>query len=298
MKNLPKTLAKKMFQKFPVTTLPVEFWSRTLRYQNERKAYKGRDLAPGNGKSSVVFFTHYRCASMMLMNRLWDLLEVHRFKRIDYQGLVHFWTLDERAAFQGDSSGHDEFSRFNPLGRVYGPLRYFVDIPRLESFKVVLVLRDPRDVLVSRYYSEKFAHVRLDKRFRSHCEEIEALTVDDFVLKFASDVQENYGLFAKNKDKWKHGLFTKYEDLISDFPKFIKEVNDYCELGHSADFVASVAAKESFVVNAEDKFSHKRSVQARGFEKKLKPETITELNRMLRSELLFFGWETAESLGS
>ena len=264
---------------------------RPFLFHREHRAWKGGDTRPGNGRPSLVFFTHYRCASMMLVRRLNDLLAGLGYRQVDYQGYVHPWPLDQRDHFQRAREEHREVGRFVAEGRFYAPLRYYVDVPELQNYKVVVVLRDPRDVLVSRYYSEKFAHVRADTRFLAHCEEVEKMELDEFALAFADDVGGHYRFFMEHAPDLEHALFVSYEEVISDFEGFLSKVNEYAGLGCPAERVREIADKESFRVTSEDKYAHKRSVKARNFEEKLQPETIGALNVQLADVLKHFGWE-------
>lgn len=242
-------------------------------------------------RPSVVFFSHYRSASMMLNRRLLELIDGHDYCQLDYQGYVHPWSIERREDFQRDVEGHKQCGRFPEKGYYFGPLRYFVDIPALEKMKVIVVLRDPRDVLVSRYYSEKYNHVRLDKRFLAHCESIEKLSLDEFVLAYREDVKSHYDLYLKKAEQLANALTVNYEEMVGDFEGFLRKVNDYLELGRDEKFIQSITKQENFDVKKEDVYSHKRSVQPRNFEKKLKDATIKDLNSCFADVLTAFKWK-------
>lgn len=268
-------------------------WGRVRRIilRKEIKAYDGKGKSKNGGHKSVVFFSHNRCASMMLNRRLLDLLEGVDLERIDYQRLVHPLPEKEREVFQWDREGHLQRGRFKGVGYYYGPFRYYVDIPKLNTFNTVLVLRDPRDVITSRYFSEAFAHVALDSKFHEHTKAVREMDVDTFVREFAPDVEAHYRNFMENFEMLKGGVVWRYEELIADFAGFLAHVNDAFELGHDKRYIASIASKESFTVQSEDKFAHKRSVSAGAYLKKLKPETVVYLNELFADVLVFFDWE-------
>lgn len=285
-----KRILKPFLMRFPRLGILGLKVARPFRFQPERLAWRGGDQGPGNGRPSLVFFTHYRCGSMMLDRRLGDLLDGLDYKRINFQGYVHPWSIERREDFQRNRDEHARVGRFVATGRFYSPLRYYVDIPDLPTYKVLVVLRDPRDVLVSRYFSERYAHVRLDDRFLEHCERVESMELDRFVLEYAEQVEEHYRLFMDHAEDLRHALVISYEEVISDFEGFLRRVNEYADLGRSEEYVAEVAARESFTVTSEDKYAHKRSVKARNFEDKLAPETIAALNERFADVLDHFGW--------
>lgn len=286
-----KSAVKAVLRRHPWIGIGVMKCVRPMIFQRERKGWRGADTDPGNGRPSLVFFSHYRCASMMLMRRLKDLTSGLGYRVLNYQTFIHTWPIGERENFMHNVEENRRFRRFNPLGRFYTPLRFYVDIPDVEKFRVHLLLRDPRDVLVSRYFSEKFAHIRIDERFNQHCLEVEQMDIDQFALHFLEDVAGHYDLYQRNWNKMRQLRFVRYEDMIADFPGYLQGMNAFYDCGKSESEVAAIAAKENFEVTKEDKFAHKRSVKARSFESKLKPETIDALNERFAGLLDFFGWE-------
>ena len=66
-------------------------------------------------------------------------------------------------------------------------------IPSLEKYKVILVTRDPRDILVSDYYSIAYSHSVPSKtgnkydKFMSKRNKAREYTIDDFVISDPSD---------------------------------------------------------------------------------------------------------------
>lgn len=286
-----KRILKSILRRAPWLGIYAVSLIRPIQFRRERAAFSGQLKQVEKENPSIVYFSHYRCASMMINKRLLQLIAEGNYQQLDYQGYVHPWPIEEREAFQRDCSEHEKFGRFPITGHYFGPLRYYVDIPGLEKMKVIVVLRDPRDVLVSRYFSEKYNHVRLDNRFKKHCETISKLSLDEFVLQFKEDVGAHYEFYQKNSDKLKNALFINYEEMIADFHGFLDKVNTYVGLGLSEQFLKELASQESFSVKSENFYSHKRSVQARNFEKKLQQETIADLNRYFSEILSHYGWE-------
>lgn len=286
-----KRVIKRILLRVPWLGIAYVKAVRPWQFRAERAAFGGKVSRAGNDRPSLVYFSHYRCASMMVNRRLLDLISGENYRHLNYQGYVHPWPISDREDFQRQRKEHAEMKRFPAKGHYFGPLRYFVDIPNLAEMKTVVVLRDPRDVLVSRYYSERFNHVRLDKRFLRHCESIEELSLDEFTLQFKEDVGAHYTFYRENSEQLKNALFVNYEEMISDFRGFLADLNLYLGLGRSEEFLDDLASQESFVVMKEDRYSHKRSVEARNFEKKLKSNTIAQLTDYFRETLLHYGWE-------
>src|SRR5208283_2399846 len=74
----------------------------------------------------------------------------------------------------------------------FAPLRFFVDIPQLENYKIILHLRDPRDVLVSMFYSYCYIHPGELAANTGYRQEVAAKGIDAFVLAKASQGSANY----------------------------------------------------------------------------------------------------------
>lgn len=66
-------------------------------------------------------------------------------------------------------------------------------MPGIENFKILLVLRDPRDILVSSYYSVAYSHPFPDdkertKEFLTERYRVRDMTVDQYVIEQSDDI--------------------------------------------------------------------------------------------------------------
>ena len=134
--------------------------SRFLHYRVERALIAGKPLNVGQ-RQSIVLFTVAKAASMHVQKMVGTLTKAHGMIPADFN------------AYFSTSSGrmYDHFRNpaslqrmFRPKGFFYGALRTHCDIPQPERFRVVVVLRDPRDVLTSQYYSQAFSHAIINER--------------------------------------------------------------------------------------------------------------------------------------
>ena len=283
-----KKLLKRLCRRFPILGVFLVSVIHPFLFKSERRAYSGKTNGKTNGRKSIVFMTHNRCASVMVHKRLLELLEADSYRHLDFQGLVQLNSSEQKNFILNESNKN--LGRFQNVGHYYGPLRYFVEIPKASSLKVLVVLRDPRDVLVSRYYSEKYSHFRFDRKFAEHCKKVEAMNLDEFVIKFSDDVCEHYRKYIRGWSNLGDVLFYKYEDVIADFEGFLTSFSAYAGIVKTKSDIKEIAGKESFSVVKEDKFSHKRSVKSGGFRDKLSQETIEELNGKFEDVLGYFGW--------
>lgn len=103
---------------------------------------------------------------------------------------------------------------------IYSDFAGFESIPKPACYKAFFVMRDPRDVLVSWYYSSKFSHPLMGNLGRVR-EDLNRLSEPDGLL-YCIDYLNEFGLFAAQRS-WANAdrkdpnvLPIRYEDLIAD----------------------------------------------------------------------------------
>ena len=108
---------------------------------------------------SVIVYTTHKCASTFIP-KLFSLIETHgAFAMFDYAS-----EINRSAARLGVVGGYEPFlsSSYSHLyrqhGEIYAPQRRPLDFPGREDLDHIFFLRDPRDVLVSAFYSFGFSH--------------------------------------------------------------------------------------------------------------------------------------------
>ena len=182
----------------------------------------------------------------------------------------------------------------------FGPLRIFVPVPQMEDTRILVHLRDPRDVLVSMFYSYCYAHGGEVEGGQGVRREVADRGIDDFVLQMATaeqapvsgdygtgsglwdlagNVRRRYEDYLSNLHGQPNSVFVRYEDMISDPTGWLSSV-----VGAFGDVGADQTEKiiEWLVLNlrvdGEDRWAHKRQVIAGDHKNKLRPETICRLN--------------------
>jgi len=231
-------------------------------------------------RKSVVFTTLHRCASQFFSRQL--LPRIHRCTHVDYQWLH----------YENRLQGPVVVRRRN---HVYGPVRILErehpafgiteDILAACSsmgLKVVFVIRDPRDILVSMYYSFGFSHpLSPQPAIREYqCRRrawIRSQDLDSYVVQAAPALCERFAridaLYRQAKDR----LLLRYEDMIDDFSGFYSRLNDFVEIDDGFREEARSLTRPEL---AEDVLRHKRHGRPGGFQAKLGSESIDELNRI------------------
>ena len=203
--------------------------------------------------------------------------------------------LDHLAA--GEMSNYQYL--FKPTGYLYTVFGGMIEgIPEFQRYRVVLMVRDPRDVLVSEYFSVAYSHVMPHKQSNKYQEAVclrestRNITIDDYVLTKGIDL---VGILQRYKDllldKYPDVMMIHYEEMAGDFDAWLDRLLAHCNLPISDDLrneIREENARKRPV--SENIYSHIRKGQPGDFREKLKPETIDELNRQFASILPAFGY--------
>ena len=189
---------------------------------------------------------------------------------------------------------------FRCRGYLYSVFGGMIDgIENLDKYKIVLVTRDPRDILVSGYFSKAFSHPvpsQLGNKREAFLTERQAaqnLTIDEYVVAESDRVLRIFERYQTLLlDAHPHVHVTKYEDMISDFETWITRLLGYCDLALSEEFVQQlVAENEAKKPKQEDQSKHLRRGVAGDYKEKLQQDTIEALNEKFGPTLSRFGYE-------
>ena len=188
---------------------------------------------------------------------------------------------------------------FKPTGYLYSVFGGMIEsIPELEKYKIVFMIRDPRDILVSEYYSIAYSHVLPDRKgnkyehFMKRRSTAQSSSIDDFVV---ADSERIYEILQRYKDllidRYPHAYLTKYEEMISDFNGWLDGLIEHCQLKVSTDLLNSLLAKNVRSLPTEENVQrHIRKGKAKDYQEKLKPETIRYLDSKFFPMLKVFGY--------
>jgi len=195
----------------------------------------------------------------------------------------------------------------------FAPVRFYVEIPEIENYDVLLHLRDPRDVLVSMFYSYCYTHpgaVAPNTGFRKAAAEA---GIDAFVLAKASGLSTqfpgDYGtgghvedligdLRRRYRDYISHVLgqpnvtLLRYEEMVSDYPAWLAKFARPFPLEHRQAHLEEWAAKSAsfFPQRTSDVMHHVRHVTPGDFRAKLTPTTIHRLDEIFSDTLTALGY--------
>lgn len=193
-------------------------------------------------------------------------------------------------------------------GTCFAPVRFYVDIPNIDKYRVILHLRDPRDVLVSMYYSYCFIHQGEIQGNTGYRKETAEQDIDNFVLHMANEqkpqIKGDYGtgahvadatgnLLKRYSDYIDHVLgkksvtLVKYEEMVTDFPGWLEKFVAPFPLKDKKATVSELVSltPQIFPKRTQDVMHHVRHITPGDHKNKLKAETINELNRIFKDVL-------------
>lgn len=301
-----------MFSRFRRTAATAPTVSVKKRFEYVSSLVDG-SLSPLSKHPSLLFFTAHKCASAYVGNMLWHIAASQSIFSIDLDGFAinqaHRTDVD-RQALRFSSYGRKDDAElsldeqrafqsfFKTRGFFYGPFRHPVLAERLtdlDHFKILLLLRDPRDVLTSWYYSIAFSHVppgnpdRLPE-FEKKRNDALHMSIDDFVLKHVQGWGSRFRRTCQVLLPLPNVCLVKYEDMVENFDNWLDQVLSWWELRLDQNTRQTILRDADFQVDREDVHAHKRQVTPGDHRRKLKPQTIQRLDDELGDVLDILGY--------
>lgn len=190
----------------------------------------------------------------------------------------------------------------------FAPIRFYVDVPQIDNYRIILHLRDPRDVLVSMYYSYCYIHPGEIPGNTGYRKQVAEQGVDAFVLTKARETASSYrggygtggpaqemtGNIVKKYQDYINNLlgkrnviFVKYEEMVTDFHRWLGRFIEPFPIDAKAELVERLVTRspEFFPQRNNDVMAHIRHIMPGDHKNKLKTSTIEELNDIFKDIL-------------
>lgn len=242
---------------------------------------------------SIYFFTLHKCASSLFASYV--LKNVSGFRNVNYAKQIY---------------GGTEFGipQFNAYGHVYGPIR--VSAPEtglvfqnfiqhclgqefLADKKLVCLIRDPRDILVSWYYSEGWTHtfsrnaeIRVQQERRRSL--VQSMSVDEYARQKAPSVRIHLERLLRVMSFGQSVALLRYEDMICRQVEFAKQIKAAMPV---SDAVVEEIFRRSQPQEHENITSHQRSGKTEQFKTVFDASTRHFLDQTLGDCLSAFGYD-------
>lgn len=246
-------------------------------------------------KESIFFYTFHKTSSSFFNHSV--LPHIKNYQHVDYETKV----------YEGLNPKFD----FQLFDHIYGPFR--ISSTGLKNFKspmynlastvlrkefiknkyCVFFIRDPRDILVSAYYSFKFSHrfsnfSKMQERQKKQLEILNNSTIDEWVLFKSKEWKGFFKTFDSLFDENQGKNLLKYEEMIDNWPSFSFKIQEILNLDEE---LLNKIFTETRPNLTEQINEHKRSGRTEGFRLKLSNSTIQILNESFADILMKYGYQ-------
>ncbi|HLO15690.1 MAG TPA: sulfotransferase domain-containing protein [Anaerolineales bacterium] len=305
LKKLTKKVSRlrSLVRKFPPLRRLDDRITLNRRFLVEKALIKGTHQN-NNPHPSILHFTVAKCATRHVMGVLKQCACACGMTHVNLNSYI----FDTSIPFL-DKMSAEEFAKyrhvFKPNGYLYSTLGGMSEgIPDLGEYKIVLMLRDPRDVLVSNYYSIAYSHglpIEGSMRHDGFVQErmrAREMSLDDYACDQSSwvkGVYERYYNLLVKKYPPSFYYYTSYEAMVGDYPRWLKDLLAYLELDVPTSLVDALIDKNERSRPAqEDIYKHRRLGRSGDYLEKISPKTISYLNEDLKEMLSVFGYSEKE----
>lgn len=292
MINRIKKLAKIM----PIFRKTIYEYELSKKYKTEIGLLKSKSKVASN-VASIIHFSVNKAATQHVKGVLRKVSTENGIIPVsihDYAFVSKMAYLDHLTYEQMEEYKH-VFKETGYLYSVFGGM--IENIDNLNNYRVVLSVRDPRDILVSNYYSTAYSHsippVESNKRKEFLGKRSWALEVgiDEFVLKESDRVFRIFDKYKSNLCKHHNVGIVKYEDMIHNYQEWLMDLINKSGMKISSSLEQELIKKNTNKKpKSEDKLSHNRKGIAGDFKEKLEEDTIEKLNSKFKSVLLYFDY--------
>jgi len=166
----------------------------------------------------------------------------------------------------------------------------------LRDRRFVLLVRDPRDALVSQYFSfgrKQSSHAVPTKNPDAFIKQINAVKeteIDIYVRQAAHGLRNKLNDY-RNHLNFDHGMVRRYEDIYFDKQSFLTDIFDHFGISIRPQIIAQVAQNHDIRPEQEDDSKHIRKGTPGDHREKLAPATISSLNEVFRDVGAFYGYD-------
>jgi hypothetical protein len=187
-----------------------------------------------------------------------------------------------------------------PKGYCYGfpgwPTTF--EIPILGKAKSILLVRDPRDMAVSMYFSTLLSHPKPgasggnndNKALMPRRAEAGEMGIDKFVLTycggFYQEVLQSYRELALSPSM----KVFRYEDIVYTKRTWAEDICSHYGWKVTNEQLEAAVAKVDVFPDDERPDQHVRQVHPGNYKQKLRPETIRYIEETCAAEMGFFGY--------
>ena len=243
---------------------------------------------------SVFAFSLHKAGSVLLDRILRDLSAKVGLTYVSI--MSEFFSLGLAERDIPNSTARIFLDRGYCFGGFRGLPRTF-EIPRLNLRRSILLVRDPRDMVVSHYYSSRYSHPEPGKALTTSMSALPrraratALTLDEYALDLAPFYATRLAQYMEVLEKTDSFTVFRYEDVIFEKRKWLRDICRAYGWCIGEGLTNAIADRHDVVPTTENAARHIRQVRPGDGMRKLSLATIKSLNQTLIKPLRYFGYE-------
>jgi hypothetical protein len=271
--------------------MPTQSAGASLKFEITRTQCRVILPKSTSDRPSVLAFSHHKAGSTMLVGIL---------RELSAAAGVTFLTLPGELFRRGvDLQAVDLDVTLPDRGYCFGGYRFFPaePMPLIDTARAVLLVRDPRDAVVSLYYSARDSHIipdaegTLRSRMLSRRANAKATPIDQWVIEnHGAVIEAMTGYVAQGFPSRPNVAIYRYEDIIFRKRAWIDDMLAWFGWEVPETIVAEVVRRFDVVPKKADPSKHIRQVHPGNHRTALQPATIERLNAAFVHLLNLFGY--------
>ena len=245
---------------------------------------------------SFFVFSIYKAGSTLLMMIMADVCKALRIPVIDLPAQVFNLGLAPK------DLAKDINCLWRERGFAYTGFRSF--FPSMEfdfsKTKNILLIRDPRDMLVSLYFSVKYSHSipklkEADHPMTRERAALQEIGIDQSVLNKAHAYRNYFQDYMKHLPAATTRVY-RYEDIIFKKKEWIEDMLGFLGLELGLQKIKTIAEKYDVRPDTEDPKKHIRQVTPGNYKSHLSQTTIDKLDKLFRPVMRLFYYDSVVSM--
>ena len=251
------------------------------------QTYRVELPAPLDGLDSAYLFSFHKSGSTLMDNM------IRRYCKYSDVPTFSLFNSAFDSGIQTTDITTDAVICFSKTGRIYTGFRHYprFDLDLTDS-PCVLLVRDPRDMLVSKYFSITKSHVvpKVNFSFLKTRWQANRMTVDEFAINEANKYLRSFHTY-RQKLPDKTLTIYRYEDVIYKKEVWLKNLIKKLGLPQNDELIRRTAQKFNVFPEQENENKHIRQVHPGNYKKKLKQKTIDVLSDTLEDFLSCYNYK-------
>jgi Sulfotransferase domain len=173
-------------------------------------------------------------------------------------------------------------------------LHNFLNGIPLARYRKLILIRDPRDILTSMYFSARSSHVipktgPVRERMLRRREVAAATDINHYVIsREVTGIEKNYRDLMQMHDR--NTKVYRYEDVIFKKREWVKDMAEWLCIDLATRYVRRIADSHDVIPTVEDQHAHIRQVKPGNHKKHLSTDAITAIELRYADILSHYGY--------